>query len=67
MKVTPAHDPNDFLMGQRHNLPQINIMNQAGILNENAGKYENQDRFIARNQVIQDMKSAGLFIRTVVC
>ena len=47
-------------MGQRHNLPQINIMNQDGILNENAGKYEKLDRIVARNQVVQDMKKSGL-------
>ena len=60
VKVTPAHDPNDFLMGKRHNLPQINIMNSDGILNKNAGKYENLDRFVARNQIIQDMRKLGL-------
>jgi valyl-tRNA synthetase len=60
VKVTPAHDPNDFLMGERHNLPQINIMNPDGILNENAGKYKNLDRFVARNQVVQDITTLGL-------
>jgi valyl-tRNA synthetase len=60
VKVTPAHDPNDFLMGQRHNLLQINIMNQDGVLNQNVGKYKNLDRFVARNQVVQDMKKSGL-------
>jgi len=64
VKVTPAHDPNDFMMGQRHNLPQINIMGQDGILNENAGKYEKHDRFVARNQVVQDMEKAGLLEKT---
>jgi valyl-tRNA synthetase len=64
VKVTPAHDPNDFMMGQRHNLPQINIMSQNGVLNENAGKYEGQDRFLARNQVVQDMEKAGLLEKT---
>ena len=60
VKVTPAHDPNDFAMGQRHNLQQINIMHPNGNLNENAGKYKNLDRFVARNQVVQDMTTLGL-------
>lgn len=64
VKVTPAHDPNDFLMGQRHNLQQINIMHQDGMLNENAGQYKDKDRFVARNQVVQDMESAGLLEKT---
>jgi len=50
VKVTPAHDPNDFAMGQRHNLPQINIMNKDGSLNENAGEFQGQDRFVARKK-----------------
>jgi valyl-tRNA synthetase len=48
VKVTPAHDPNDFQMGQRHQLPMINILNKNGSLNENAGSFEGQDRFVAR-------------------
>ena len=65
VKVTPAHDPNDFLMGQRHNLEQINIMNQDGILNENTGKYAGTDRFVARNQVVQDLTQLGLMDKVV--
>ncbi len=59
VKVTPAHDPNDFLMGQRHNLEQINILNPDGTLNENAGQFAGTDRFVARNQVIQEMEKLG--------
>jgi valyl-tRNA synthetase len=59
VKVTPAHDPNDFLMGQRHNLEQINILNPDGTLNENAGQFAGLDRFVARNQVIQAMEKLG--------
>jgi len=60
VKVTPAHDPNDFQIGLRHNLEQINILNSDGILNEKAGQFEGLDRFVARNQVIEEMKKLGL-------
>ncbi len=60
VKVTPAHDPNDFQIGLRHNLEQINILNPDGILNENAGPFAGLDRFVARNQVIEEMKKLGL-------
>ena len=59
VKVTPAHDPNDFMMGQRHNLPQINILNPDGILNSNAGEFAGDDRFVGRNKVIQSMEKLG--------
>jgi valyl-tRNA synthetase len=59
VKVTPAHDPNDFLIGERHNLEQINILNPDGTLNDNAGQFAGADRFVARNQVIQEMKNLG--------
>jgi valyl-tRNA synthetase len=59
VKVTPAHDPNDFLIGERHQLEQINIMNTDGTLNKNAGPFAGNDRFVARNQVIQEMKKLG--------
>jgi valyl-tRNA synthetase len=59
VKVTPAHDPNDFQIGQRHNLEQINILNPDGTLNGNAGEFAGADRFVARNQVIQEMKNLG--------
>ena len=60
VKVTPAHDPNDFMMGQRHDLPQINVMNDDGLLNKNAGPFAGSDRFVGRNQVIQEMEKLGL-------
>ena len=63
VKVTPAHDPNDFEIGKRHNLKQINIMNKDGTLNENAGKFENLDRFIARKQVIKELDEMGLLTK----
>ncbi len=59
VKVTPAHDPNDFLMGERHDLKQINIMNPDGVLNENAGQFAENDRFVARNQVVQAIEKLG--------
>ena len=64
VKVTPAHDPNDFAIGQRHNLPQINVMNKNGTMNENAGSFEGLDRFEARNSVVEALKEQG-FLREV--
>ncbi|MFP4008494.1 MAG: valine--tRNA ligase, partial [Spirulinaceae cyanobacterium] len=64
VKVTPAHDPNDFDMGQRHNLPFINIMNKDGTLNENAGEFEGQDRFVARKGVIERLEAEGVLFKT---
>lgn len=63
VKVTPAHDPNDFAMGQRHNLPMINIMNQDGSLNENAGEFAGQDRFVARQNVVKRLEAEGLLVK----
>ena len=63
VKVTPAHDPNDFQMGQRHQLPMINIMNQDGSLNENAGLFAGQDRFVARKNLIQFLKDKGFLVK----
>ncbi|ELR99577.1 valine--tRNA ligase [Gloeocapsa sp. PCC 73106] len=63
VKVTPAHDPNDFAMGERHKLPMINIMNQDGTLNENAGPFVGQDRFVARENVVQRLKDEGLLVK----
>ncbi|MEO1620778.1 MAG: valine--tRNA ligase, partial [Cyanobacteria bacterium J06632_3] len=60
VKVTPAHDPNDFAMGKRHNLPMINILNKDGTLNENAGEeFNGIDRFQAREWVIEKLKAEG--------
>jgi valyl-tRNA synthetase len=63
VKVTPAHDPNDFQMGQRHNLPFITIMNKDGTLNENAGSYQGQDRFQARKNLVQQLEAEGFLVK----
>jgi valyl-tRNA synthetase len=60
VKVTPAHDPNDFLMGQRHDLPSVNVMNEDGTMNANAGPYEGLDRFICRTKLLEDLDERGL-------
>jgi valyl-tRNA synthetase len=60
VKITPAHDPNDFEMGKRHNLPMINILNKDGTINANGGEFEGSDRFVARKNIISKMKSLGL-------
>ncbi len=64
VKVTPAHDPNDFEMGRRHNLPFINIMNKDGTLNDNAGEFAGQDRFDARKNVVARLKNIGVLVKT---
>ncbi|HEY9644414.1 MAG TPA: valine--tRNA ligase [Coleofasciculaceae cyanobacterium] len=63
VKVTPAHDPNDFEMGKRHNLPMINIMNKDGTLNENAGDFRGQDRFVARKNVVKQLEAEGFLVK----
>ncbi|AFZ16060.1 valine--tRNA ligase [Allocoleopsis franciscana] len=63
VKVTPAHDPNDFQMGQRHNLPFINIMNKDGTLNDKAGPFEGQDRFEARKNVVKRLEEDGVLVK----
>ncbi|MBD1940980.1 valine--tRNA ligase [Coleofasciculus sp. FACHB-712] len=63
VKVTPAHDPNDFEMGQRHSLPFINIMNKDGSLNENAGEFQGQDRFVARKNVVQRLEADSVLVK----
>ena len=60
VKVTPAHDPNDFAMGKRHNLPMINILNKDGSLNENAGEFAGQDRFVARKNIVLALEEEDL-------
>ena len=62
LKVTPGHDPNDYQIAQRHNLPYINITNEDGTLNAAAGPYAGQDRFAARENLWQDMDAAGLVV-----
>jgi len=64
VKVTPAHDFNDFAMGQRHNLPMINIMHKDGTLNENAAQFQGQDRFVARRNVLEHLESIGVLVET---
>ncbi|XKI45900.1 valine--tRNA ligase [Altericista sp. CCNU0014] len=64
VKVTPAHDLNDFAMGQRHNLPFINILNKDGTLNENGGPFEGLDRFDARKEVIDWLQNEGVLVKT---
>ena len=61
VKVTPAHDPNDYACGLRHNLPMINILNPDGTINDNGGKYAGSERFKAREAVVADMEALGLF------
>ncbi|NET01291.1 MAG: valine--tRNA ligase [Sphaerospermopsis sp. SIO1G1] len=63
VKVTPAHDPNDFEMGKRHDLPFINIMNKDGSLNENAGEFQGQDRFVARKNVVARLEAEGVLVK----
>lgn len=63
VKITPAHDPNDFEVGLRHNLPQINVMNKDASMNEEAGKYAGMDRFEARKAVVKDMEAEGFLVK----
>ncbi len=63
VKITPAHDPNDFAVGERHNLESIVIMNLDGTLNEKAGKYNGMTREEARKQIIADLKDMGLLVK----
>jgi valyl-tRNA synthetase len=60
VKVTPAHDPNDFALGQRHDLPSINVMNDSAEINAEGGKYAGPDRFVARKEVLADLEAQGL-------
>lgn len=63
VKITPAHDPNDFEVGNRHDLPRINVMNDDATMNELAGKYQGMDRFAARKAVVADLGATGLLIK----
>ncbi|CAH1225339.1 Valine--tRNA ligase [Paenibacillus auburnensis] len=62
VKITPAHDPNDFEVGLRHNLPQINVMDEGGTMNEEAGPYQGQDRSECRKNIVADLKEQGVLI-----
>lgn len=63
VKITPAHDPNDFQVGNRHNLERINVMNDDGTMNEEAGKYAGMDRFECREALVKDLKEEGYLIK----
>ncbi|BDR58292.1 valine--tRNA ligase [Xylocopilactobacillus apicola] len=63
VKITPAHDPNDFQIGLRHHLEMLNIMNKDATLNEEAGKYQGMDRYKARKAIIDDLTNAGFFVK----
>ncbi|BAB73275.1 valine--tRNA ligase [Anabaena sp. FACHB-709] len=63
VKVTPAHDLNDFEMGKRHNLPFINILNKDGTLNANGGEFAGQDRFVARKNVVSRLETDGFLVK----
>jgi valyl-tRNA synthetase len=65
VKVTPAHDPNDFEIGNRHKLERINVMNADGSINELGGPYKGLDRFEARRQLVHDLEERGLFVKRV--
>lgn len=63
VKITPAHDPNDFEVGERHNLERIIVINKDGTMNENAGKYNGMDRFECRKELIKDLKEQDLLVK----
>ncbi len=62
VKITPAHDPNDFEVGKRHNLPEINILNDNATINKNGGKFEGMDRYEAREQIVKELDEMGLLV-----
>ncbi|MEK3934040.1 valine--tRNA ligase [Sporosarcina sp. FSL W7-1349] len=63
VKITPAHDPNDFEIGNRHNLPRVLVMNEDGTMNKLAGKYEGMDRFECRKQIVKDLQDMGVLFQ----
>ena len=63
VKITPAHDPNDFLVGQRHNLEQIKVMNDDATMNAYAGKYEGMDRYTCRKALVADLEAQGYLVK----
>ncbi|MEW5320839.1 valine--tRNA ligase [Geobacillus thermoleovorans] len=63
VKITPAHDPNDFEIGNRHNLPRILVMNEDGTMNENALQYQGLDRFECRKQIVRDLQEQGVLFK----
>ena len=63
VKITPAHDPNDFELGLRHDLPVIQVIGEDGLMNENAGKYKGMDRLSARKAIVEDLTALGLMVK----
>ncbi len=63
VKITPAHDPNDFEVGKRHNLPIVNVLNDDATINELGGKYQGMDRYLARKEMIADLDKLGLLVK----
>ena len=63
VKITPAHDPNDFEVGKRHNLPEVNILNDDATINENGGKFCGMDRYAAREAIVKELDEMGLLVR----
>ncbi len=65
VKVTPAHDPNDFAMGQRHNLEEVKVINDDGTMGEGAGKYVGLDRYECRRKLVEELKATGVLVKTI--
>ncbi len=63
VKITPAHDPNDFEVGRRHGLPEVNIMNDDATINENGGKFQGMDRYEARKAIVKELEEMGLLVK----
>ncbi len=63
VKITPAHDPNDFQVGQRHNLEEITVIDDSAVMNDKAGKYAGMDRYECRKQLVDDLSAAGLLVK----
>ncbi|MBB6448342.1 valyl-tRNA synthetase [Geomicrobium halophilum] len=64
VKITPAHDPNDFEIGKRHELPRVLVMDEAGVMNENAGNYQGLDRFECRKKIVEDLQNESTLFHT---
>ena len=63
VKMTPAHDPNDFEVGLRHNLEVIRVMDDDGTINENGGKYQGMDRYECRKAIVEDLEEQGYLVK----
>ena len=63
VKITPAHDPNDFEVGKRHNLPEVNVLNDDATINENGGKFKGMDRYEARKAIVKELDEMGLLVK----